>query len=236
MNAGTTDFARGIAIDPVAAHLRVPRRSACPDDEPDVDARHDGVRAHARRASSSRAAARVAHRRQRRRRDETPNGTYDADTRTFTRHVPAAAGPVGACNLAPVVDHAGNYALRVFVVCFDSNQIIDYDPDNNLIEAVHQVGLGPFALAFDPFDFADVASNKHVDVRPARPRPRPSSTTASPTSASFTQSYVQVIDLDNSTPDKSTWATVVYTRGHAHAAEGKLMKHRFSLALGGRGR
>jgi hypothetical protein len=93
-------------------------------------------------------------------------------------------------------------------VCFDTNQIIDYDPDENRIEEVIHVGLGPFALAFDPFDFTDAALGAHVDTGVDGIKKYRFAYVGS-----FTQSYMQVLDLDNSATDKSTWATVVYTVG-----------------------
>jgi len=125
--------------------------------------------------------------------------------------LPLPAGP-SAVKIAPVLDNAGNFALRVFIVCFDSNEIIDYDPDQDLVEAVLHVGLGPYALTFDPFNFADAAVGKHVDVDP-RDADIGLKKYRFAYVGSFTQSYMQVIDLDNSTTDKSTWATVVYTVG-----------------------
>jgi hypothetical protein len=142
---------------------------------------------------------------------ETQQGTYNPDLATFTGSVPMPAGP-SAVKLAPVIDASGNLALRVFVVCFDSNEIIDYDPDQERIEAVIHVGVGPFALTFDPFDFTDAAVGKHVDIDP-RDADIGLKKYRFAYVGSFTQSYMQVIDLDNSTPDKNTWATVVYTVG-----------------------
>lgn len=141
----------------------------------------------------------------------TPGGSYDADYVAFDSSVTLPTGP-SALKLAPIVDAHGNYALRVFIVCFDSNEIIDFDPDQNQIEAVFHVGLGPFALTVDPFDFeaaarGDAAPAPSVDadiaLRPYR----------FAYVASFTDSFMQLIDLDDSRPDKTTWGTVVYTVG-----------------------
>jgi len=44
-----------------------------------------------------------------------------------------------------------------------------YNPDTQQLENVIRVGLGPFAMAFDPFTFEDVAANKKVEVQAFRP-------------------------------------------------------------------
>lgn len=209
VNAGTTDFARGIAIDP-SPRIRCLAKLSTTD--PDFQSKaQECARRPARVFIASRGPASLivgevgAQ--------ETQGGTFNPDLVTFTDSIPlgATSGP-SAVKIAPVVDQKGNLALRVFVVCFDAHQIIDYDPDQKLIEAVINVGLGPFALAFDPFNFADAAVGKHVDVDP-RDADIGLKKYRFAYVGSFTQSYMQVIDLDNSTPDKSTWATVVYTVG-----------------------
>ncbi len=209
VNAGTTDFARGIAIDP-SPRIRCKAKITVPQSDPTYPAQ---VQACARlparvfvasRGPSSLLIGTVGA-------PITQEGAYNADLATFNESIPLPNGP-SAVHLAPVIDQKGNYALRVFIVCFDSNAIIDYDPDQKLIEAVIPVGLGPFALAFDPFDYDAAARGDHVDVDPrngdlALKKYRFAYV------GSFTQSYMQLLDLDNSTTDKSTWATVVYTVG-----------------------
>lgn len=124
--------------------------------------------------------------------------TYDADQLTIHTAVPLPVGPSNVY-LAPIVDRDGAYALRVFVVCFDAATIFVYDPDAGAMENVIHVAPGPFAMAFDPFSFDDVA--RHVQV-PVDPR---GATIDHPELhryrfgylASFTQSFMQVIDLDN---------------------------------------
>ena len=79
-------------------------------------------------------------------------------------------------------------------------------------------GTGPFAMAFDPFTLADVANHAMV-----KPDPRSPDLNSQPGLglkayrfayvASFTDSYVQLIDLDNQRTDKSTFETIVYTLG-----------------------
>ncbi len=208
-NAGTTDFARGIAIDP-SPRIRCLGQITVPMTDPTYQAQAETcARIPARVFIASRGPAslivgQVGQ-------PSTLESSYNADLVTFTDTIPMPPGP-SAVKIAPVIDQAGNYALRVFVVCFDSNEIIDYDPDQKLIEAVIPVGLGPFALAFDPFDYTAAALGKHVDVDP-RDADLGIKKFRFAYVGSFTQSYMQVLDLDNSATDKSTWATVVYTVG-----------------------
>jgi hypothetical protein len=142
------------------------------------------------------------------------DGSYNPDQLKFNGNVPLQAG-ASKVYLAPIVDGSGHYALRVFVVCFDSNEIFVYDPDAGMIENVINTGPGPFAMAFDPFSLDDVAQRKLV---PGDSRQQDaylksktgidiSSSANGPASlksyrfayvASFTNSYVQVIDLDDS--------------------------------------
>jgi DNA-binding beta-propeller fold protein YncE len=134
--------------------------------------------------------------------------------------------------LAPIIDADGDYALRAFVVCFDGNAVDIVDPDLGTVEARIAVGEGPFAITFDPFSALDVALKAHV-----QPVDAPVSFSYTPDTggspvqiplpkyrfayvASFTNSYVQVIDLDNSEPNKSTFETVVYTLGTPSVPKG----------------
>jgi len=134
--------------------------------------------------------------------------------------------------LAPIIDSNGDYALRVFVVCFDGNSIDIVNPDTGMVEASIAVGEGPFAMAFDPFSPLDVALNAHV-----QPTDSPVTVPFTPVDGgpsvniplpryrfayvgSFTNSYVQVIDLDNSEPSKATFETVVYTLGAPSVPKG----------------
>ncbi|WP_394822929.1 YncE family protein [Pendulispora albinea] len=145
---------------------------------------------------------------------------YDPDELQFGKNEPLQAGP-SRVYLAPIVDRAGNYALRLFVVAFDSALIYIYDPNNMASPPdTIRVGVGPFAMAFDPFVLDDVALRKPVpeDDRqnPAHHIKRYSFAYV----ASFTNSFVQVIDLDNSRPDNSTFGNVVYTLGQPTAPKG----------------
>jgi hypothetical protein len=141
------------------------------------------------------------------------DGAYDPDRLTIHTSVPLSAGP-SAVYLAPIVDRDGAYALRVFVVCFDSATVFVFDPDaaGAMLENVIRVAPGPFAMAFDPFSFDDVA--RHVQVPPDdRDRALGLRRYRFGYLASFTQSFVQLIDLDNAVPNTPTFERIVYTLG-----------------------
>jgi hypothetical protein len=125
------------------------------------------------------------------------DGTFDPDRLVITGNVSLAAG-ASRVYLAPIVDRSGNYALRVFIVCYDSDQIFVYDPDAGVVENVIYVGPGPFAMAFDPFRMSDVASRAPVAVDPRVDPALSLKRYRFAYVASFTQSYLQVIDLDDS--------------------------------------
>lgn len=136
---------------------------------------------------------------------------YDPDRLVIHSTIPLSAGP-SKLYLAPVVERDGAYALRVFAVCFDSATVFVYDPENEQLENVIRVGLGPFAMAFDPFNMEDVATHAKVPFDAREPgsglrRYRFAYL------ASFTNSFVQVIDLDNATPTRATFERVVFTLG-----------------------
>lgn len=134
---------------------------------------------------------------------------YDPDRLTIHTSVPLSAGP-SKVYLAPIVDRDGAYSLRVFVVCFDSATIFVYDPDAQVVENVIRVGTGPFAMAFDPFDWNDVATRAIVPVdRPDLDLRKYRFAYV----ASFTESYVQLLDLDNNQADRSTFERIVFTLG-----------------------
>jgi hypothetical protein len=136
-------------------------------------------------------------------------GAYDPDRLVLTGNVPLPPGPSNVY-LAPIVDAAGRFALRVFVVCFDSNQIVIYDPNAGAVEKVINVGAGPFAMAFDPFRMIDVGEQSAA-----------TSSYRFAYVASFTQSYVQMIDLDNSQPTAETFENVVFTLGQPTLPKGQ---------------
>jgi hypothetical protein len=149
-------------------------------------------------------------------------GTYDPDQLVLTGNVPLPVGP-SSVYLAPVVEPTGNLALRVFVVCFESGQIVVYDPDAEAKENVINVGPGPFAMAFDPFDIQEVGERNSA----GDPDPFGNRSYRFAYVASFTQSYVQLIDLDNAqltdNPQltSDTFERVVFTLGQPTVPKGQ---------------
>ena len=137
------------------------------------------------------------------------NGSFDPDQLSFFGSVPLSLGPSKAF-LAPIIDANGNYALRVFIVCFDDNAVFVYDPDTQSVENILQVGEGPYALAFDPFDWDDVAAKRPAPAQDPTTGLRPYRFAYL---ASFTESYVQILDLDGSQADKTTYENIVFTLG-----------------------
>jgi len=137
--------------------------------------------------------------------------TYNADRISLYQTVPLSQGP-SKIYLAPIVDKDGRYALRLFVVCFDSATLFVYDPDLGQIENVIRLDAGPFTMAFDPFSMEDVALHKTVpmDSRAADIALRQYRFAYV---ASFTKSFVQILDLDNARASKDTFERVVFTLG-----------------------
>ncbi|MCL2724119.1 MAG: hypothetical protein FWD69_06735 [Polyangiaceae bacterium] len=121
--------------------------------------------------------------------------------------------------LAPIVDSDGAYTLRVFVVCSDASAVYVVDPDLLTLENIISVGAGPFAMAFDPFSFDDVATHQQVPFDPREPNTGLRSYRFGYV-ASFTNSFVQLIDLDNAQPDRTTFETVVFTLGQPTVPKG----------------
>jgi len=144
-------------------------------------------------------------------------GTYDPDRLVLTGNWPLPIGPSNVY-LAPIIDPNGNFALRVFIVCFDASQIVVWDPDAEAVETVIDVGAGPFAMTFDPFSMTDVGEHNPAPPPPAPNQPRPYRFAYV---ASFTQSYVQMIDLDNSQPTAETFENVVFTLGQPTLPKGQ---------------
>jgi hypothetical protein len=143
------------------------------------------------------------------------DGTYDPDKVVLFGNLPLEAG-ASRLYLAPVVASDGKLALRLFVVCFDSALVFVYDPDSKQMENVIRVGdvggVGPFAMAFDPFSMEDVARRLPV-VQDPRDPDLDLKKYRFAYLASFTESFVQVLDLDGSRPDKSTYEQVVFNLG-----------------------
>lgn len=140
-----------------------------------------------------------------------PDGSYDADLLKLYGNVPLSSGP-SKVYLAPIVDRNGNYALRVFIVCFDSATLFIYDPDARRIETSVRTAPGPFALAFDPFDLEDVAALSAVPDDPKNPGIGLRQYRFAYL-ASFTESFIQVFDLDNSRNQGTTFELPVFTLG-----------------------
>ena len=94
-----------------------------------------------------------------------------------------------------------------------------YDPETEQVENVIRVGLGPFAMAFDPFDMNDVATHAQV---PFDPRVAGSGLRRYRFGylASFTNSFVQVIDLDDAQVDRPTFERIVFTLGRPMTPKG----------------
>lgn len=143
---------------------------------------------------------------------------YDPDRLVIHTSIPLSAGPTKVY-LAPVVERDGAYSLRVFAVCFDSATVFVYDPDTEQLENVIRVGLGPFAMAFDPFDMNDVATHAQVPFD-AREAGRGLRRYRFAYLASFTNSFVQVIDLDNAQANRSTFEKIVFTLGRPQTPKG----------------
>jgi hypothetical protein len=143
---------------------------------------------------------------------EGADGSYDPDRLLIHTSIPLASGP-SRVYLAPIVDRDGAYALRVFVVCFDAATLFVIDPDTLALENVIRTGPGPFAMAFDPFTLEDVATHAQVpfDTRDAG---RGLRRYRFAYLASFTQSFVQIIDLDDAQANRATFERIVFTLGN----------------------
>ena len=138
--------------------------------------------------------------------------SYDPDRLILHTTIPLSAGP-SRVYLAPVVEADGAYSLRVFAVCFDSATLFVYNPETEQLENVIRTGLGPFAMAFDPFNMEDVAAHKQVDSFRGIRRFRFAYI------ASFTNSFIQVLDLDNF-ERSATFEKVVFTLGRPTTPKG----------------
>jgi YVTN family beta-propeller protein len=149
----------------------------------------------------------------------TREGTYDPDALTITGNVSLSPGPAKVY-LAPIVNANARVELRVFVVCFDSNSIFIYDPENNAVESVVYTGRGPFAMAFDPMPLDCVAigdpTSMHWTMAHCPPIQRGSILNSYRFGyvANFTDSYVQLLDLDGSSSSAPyTFEQIVFTLG-----------------------
>jgi len=146
-----------------------------------------------------------------------PGERYDPDRIVLHTMLPVSTGP-SKLYLAPVVERDGRYGLRLFVVCFDSATVFVFDPENGALENVIRTGLGPFAMAFDPFDMAAVA--RHDLVPPDTFDTSVGHLYRFAYLASFTNSFVQIIDLDNAVGGGKTYERVVFTLGRPTTPKG----------------
>lgn len=139
------------------------------------------------------------------------DGAYDPDRLVLFGNMPLPAGPSNVY-LAPIVDRDGRYALRVFVVCYDAQMVLVIDPDTRSLESLIVSAVGPFAMAFDPFDLEAVARREKVP-QDSRWPDRNLKRYRFAYIGSFLNSFIQVLDLDGSLADKSTFESVVFTLG-----------------------
>ncbi len=157
----------------------------------------------------------------------TGTGTYNPDQLVLTGNVPLPIGP-SQVYLAPIVNAQGAFELRVFVVLFDSSQIAVYDPVQGAVERYIDMGPGPFGMAFDPFlaavDDPDAPGGpwtwvgEQREVATLKP---PYNGYRFAYAASFTHSFVQMIDLDASRPTGQTFERTVFTLGQPTVPKGQ---------------
>jgi hypothetical protein len=153
-----------------------------------------------------------------------PDGTYDPDLLVLDGNVPLTDGP-SKVYLAPIV-RGGQYELRLFVLCYDTNSIFVYDPADltnptAAPEIIIPTGPGPFALTFDPFSLEQVVT----DIATGTPVPQDTRVMDLTLNryrfayvASFRDSFLQVIDLDQS--NLLTYGSVVFTLGQPTPPKG----------------
>jgi hypothetical protein len=154
------------------------------------------------------------------------DGTFDPDQVTIIGNVSVAVG-ASRLYLAPIavtseIDDKPHYQMMLFVVCFDSNEIWVYNvedldsPTTAIPYDVIVTGTGPYAMAFDPFSIEDAATGAVVPIDPRQPASLGLTRYRFAYVASFTHSYVQLIDLlQPKAGDESlnTFGSVVYTLG-----------------------
>lgn len=112
--------------------------------------------------------------------------TGSNDLVTFNEPVRLEAG-ASRVVIGPIKNAQGELENRVFVTCFDARLVMIYNPKQGLMEAAVRTGRGPYAIALD------------VD-----------STHAYAYVAHFTDSYIGVIDLDET---HANFETMVGTAG-----------------------
>ena len=123
-----------------------------------------------------------------------PNSSLtSSDLPRFFDAVPVSPG-AGRVVVGDVLGRDGTPVRRVFIVCFDARKLYIYDPVGARVEKVVQTGRGPHALAIH-----------------AHPSSDPEQAYALGYLAHFTDSYIGVIDLDQS---HDTYGEIVLTLGH----------------------
>lgn len=161
-------------------------------------------------------------------------GQYDPDALAFLGNIPLPAGP-SKVYLAPIIvqDTAGaHYEPRIFVTLFDTGAIVVINPElvPPAVENYVYVGQNPYSMTFDPFgDIAAAAGNKNapsmadIATHKAVERFDPNKDSQRYRFAYigiFTQSYVQMIDLDDST-FTGTFEQVVFNLGQPSIPKGQ---------------
>jgi len=158
---------------------------------------------------------------------------YDPDALVFLGNIPLPAGP-SKVYMAPVIiqDTAGShYEPRIFVTLFDTGAIVIINPEIQppAVENYVYVGQNPYSMTFDPFgDLPAAAKNQNApsmtDIATHKAVPRLSSADANRYRFAyvgiFTQSYVQMIDLDDSA-FTGTFEQVVFNLGQPTIPKGQ---------------
>jgi hypothetical protein len=156
------------------------------------------------------------------------DGTYDPDLFQAKGNLPMPVGP-SKVYLAPVIMHRSDgtpfYQLELFVVCFDTNTLFVIDPEDAFNLLLSPIGIittggGPYALAFDPFSLQAAATNAVVPTDARQDSSLGLLQYRFAYVASFTQSYVQMIDLDMEAPEGGSFP-IAYTLGKATPPKGQ---------------
>jgi len=119
----------------------------------------------------------------------TPSSTSSDDAPILNQNQPVSIGPsrvVVGNVLTPGPGGTKILARRVFIICFDSQQIFVYDPDARRFEAVIRTGRGPHSLAVDETRGLGYVGH-------------------------FTDSYIGVVGLDQGNPN--TYGKMILTIG-----------------------
>lgn len=169
--------------------------------------------------------------------------TYDPDALEFIGNIPLPAGP-SKVYMAPVIiqDTAGaHYEPRIFVTLFDTGAIVVINPElvPPAVENYVYVGQNPYSMTFDAFgdlgaaggvktcgasrnescapSLADIATHKRIEQFDAK---NDANRYRYAYVGIFTQSYLQMIDLDDST-FTGTFEQVVFNLGEPSIPKGQ---------------